>query len=84
MSSCFGATGSRPNRPATSGRVEGFTFQSKCPPFERYLYSSASGNSRAGPTSVPKSFCHTGEVDDMKLFRIFSVQPFGALPLITE
>ena len=84
MLACGGPVGSRPSRPATIGRVDGFTFQVNRPPSECSVLSSESGNSCAAPISVPMLFCHTGEVEVMKLLWIFRFHPLGALPVITE
>ena len=34
--------------------------------------------------TLPKSSCHTGEVEVWKVFEIRSVEPVGAAPSITE
>ena len=84
MFACGGPVGLRPSRPATIGRVDGFTSHLNRPPSECSVLSSESGNSCAAPISVPMLFFHTGEVELMKLLWIFRFHPLGALPVISE
>ena len=81
IASCGGPVGSRPSRPATIGRVDGFTLHVKWPPFDFRSDTRKSGNCIASPMSVPKSSFHTGEVEVRKSLRICSLQPRGALPV---
>ena len=81
---CGGPSASRPSRPATTGRVDGLTFHSNVGPSVTIEYSSVSENSWTGPMSVPKSLFQIGEVSVMNDLRIFSVEPVGAEPSMTE
>src|SRR5690348_12960598 len=77
-----GACGSRPSRPATYGRVDGFTANRNRPPGALYTESSTSVYCSGGPT-VP-SLLITGDVGVENCLWTRSVTPFGALPSIVE
>jgi hypothetical protein len=85
MFACGGPVGSRPRRPATTGRVDGVTCHSNGPPALASRRSSPSSKRIGSPRAVPKSFSHRGScvlvVND---FESFSRWPAGAVPVSTE
>ena len=64
--------------------MDGFTFQVKLPPGAFSSDVSVSVNWRGSPMVLPKSSCHTGEVEVWNVLEIFSVEPAGAVPSIRE
>src|SRR5919108_2086753 len=73
--SCGGPVASRPWRPATNGRVDGFTSHLNEPPGAFSSDVSVSANWIGLPIELPRSSRHTGEVEVWKLFEMRSVEP---------
>ena len=64
--------------------MDGFTCQANVWPVVVISELSVSVNRIGSRITVPKSSCHTGEVEVWKDFEMRSVEPAGAEPSITE
>ena len=74
----------RPWRPATSGRVDGFTCQANLGPEGASSDVSVSVKLSGSPIVLPRSSRQTGDVAVSKLFDSRSVDHGAAVPSITE
>ena len=76
---CGGAVGSRPSRPATTGRVDGLTAKENLPPSESYVLDRESAKYW---TTLPWPM--TGDVAVMNSLLTSRDQPVGAVPTMVE
>src|SRR5688500_13698392 len=81
---CAGATGSRPNRPATIGLVDGLMCHANVLALVTICVSRVSVKNCTGPVSEQNASRQTGEVAVSNVLYRLSREPAGADPVSTE